>query len=289
METDEKDNKIEYEQLRELETKENQERQEYEQRNVVEAQQNQDARDAGLLKDNAEGKQENDAKGNKDAFDVIPDRANYDERNAIEAQQNQEARGESSFSKVEPIVADYIEMLNLTEDQKNEMLANVMKEADRNPDLGEMFKRAQSDIYHENTQTMLKFEVQEGETPNQAFDRKLEEIGFHKGEHENTPLEFLDGGKEGHYYQRFKDVEGSLQEHIRFDEPVENADGSYSVTIVGESHRNSDMETVYGEGAFGDLEPSRNSIEHLINWSYWGKNSAVEWTKDKITSFFGEH
>jgi len=99
METDEKDNKIEYEQRRELEAKENQERQKYEQRNAVEVQQNQDGRDADLLKDNTEGNQENAALNNRNAFDVIPDRASYDERNATEANENQKSRESHSSSE----------------------------------------------------------------------------------------------------------------------------------------------------------------------------------------------
>jgi hypothetical protein len=274
METDEKNEEKASEKLHEQEARENIERQLYEQRNAIEAQQNQEARDAGQVKDNTEGKHENTAIRNNNVFGDIPDRSRYDQRDAVEAKENQKAREvkQDINSKLEPMVSDYKEMLNLTEDQKNEMLANVYKEAERNPNLGEMQKLAESDIYHEYTQTQLSFETQSGETPLQALDHKLDEIGFHKGEHEGTPLEIMDGFKGGHDNQRFKDIEGGLQEHIRFNEPVENIDGSYSITIIGESHRNTSMEPVYGEGTFGDLEPSRNSIEHLVNTLNWLKN-----------------
>lgn len=277
METDENNDNKASEKMHEREVRENIDRQKYEQRNAVEAQQNQEARDTGQIPDNMEGKQENTAMGDKNVFGDIPDRASYEQRNDAEAKENQDAREDKPelFAKIEPLVSDIKEMLNLTEDQKNEMLSNVYKETDRNTDFGEIQKLAESDVYHEHTQTQLSFETQPGETTLQALDRKLEEMGFHKGEHEGTPLEIMDGIKGDHDHQRFKDIDGGLQEHIRFNEPVENTDGSYSITIIGESHRNSNLEAVYGEGTFGDLEPSRNSIEHLVNTLNWLKNSSL--------------
>ena len=150
------------------------------------------------------------------------------------------------------------------------------------------YEKAKKDNHGYHQEAELKLIVPPDADPGVFFEEHLTKKGFQKGAYEGTPLEeILDGskaykdqfGNSQHCdQQRFRDVDSDRQEHIRFNNPqiVKNTDGSSTIycDIISELHRDNSDNPIYGEGRWGDLEPNRRSLEHIVsNFEYYIKTS----------------
>jgi hypothetical protein len=141
-------------------------------------------------------------------------------------------------------------------------------------DINKWIEKAESDTNGLKALETIKLDVPQGKNPSLEVEKFLENGGFHKGLFEGTPMEdIFDGSKTGYDNQRFRDVGSELQEHIRYNNPIieKNKDGSYSVCLdlFVEEHKDEKNNILYGEGIYGDLEPNRRSLEHLISLKYY--------------------
>jgi len=107
--------------------------------------------------------------------------------------------------------------------------------------------------------TIKELMIEGCDNPQQVLLHSLRNEGFYQG---------IIGDKSGYKYQFFRDIEtqsGPMREHIRMNEPtlVDEKNHIYRVEIVGELHRDIHGNLIYGEGIYGDLEPT--GVEHILS------------------------